>query len=80
MAKMVVLSAMMILILKSTISAKEQLSTKECEDLGFTGLALCSDCHSLSEYVKDQGSFLSMRALFDLNLDYCSFVFFSKRF
>jgi hypothetical protein len=54
MAKMVVLSAMMILILASTISAKEQLSTKECEDLGFSGLALCSDCHSLSEYVKDQ--------------------------
>lgn len=47
----------MILMLTSTISAKEQLSTKECEDLGFTGLALCSDCHSLSEYVKDQGSF-----------------------
>ncbi|CAG7900210.1 hypothetical protein BRARA_H02990 [Brassica rapa] len=44
----------MILMLTSTISAKEQLSTKECEDLGFTGLALCSDCHSLSEYVKDQ--------------------------
>ncbi|CAE5956645.1 unnamed protein product [Arabidopsis arenosa] len=54
MAKMVVLSAMMILMLISTISAKEQFSTKECEDLGFTGLALCSDCHSLSEYVKDQ--------------------------
>ncbi|XP_071690015.1 uncharacterized protein [Rutidosis leptorrhynchoides] len=34
--------------------AVEQLSTKECEDLGFTGLALCSDCNALSEYVKDQ--------------------------
>ncbi|KAF8103986.1 hypothetical protein N665_0181s0009 [Sinapis alba] len=44
----------MIMMMTSTISAKEQLSTKECEDLGFTGLALCSDCHSLSEYVKDQ--------------------------
>lgn len=74
---MVVLSAMMILILASTISAKEQLSTKECEDLGFSGLALCSDCHSLSEYVKDQGSCLSMRALFDLN--YCSFAFFPPK-
>ncbi|KAL0884497.1 hypothetical protein Bca101_008478 [Brassica carinata] len=49
--KMVV---MMIMMLTSTISAREQLSGKECEDLGFTGLALCSDCHSLSEYVKDQ--------------------------
>nr|GLL32997.1 BAG-associated GRAM protein 1-like isoform X2 [Ipomoea trifida] len=34
--------------------AEEQLSTKECENLGFTGLALCSDCRTLSEYVKDQ--------------------------
>ncbi|KAL1200322.1 hypothetical protein V5N11_031686 [Cardamine amara subsp. amara] len=54
---MVVSSAklmVMILMLASTISAKEQLSAKECEDLGFSGLALCSDCHSLSEYVKDQ--------------------------
>ncbi|CAN4099538.1 unnamed protein product [Withania somnifera] len=32
----------------------EQLSTKECENLGFTGLALCSDCRTLAEYVKDQ--------------------------
>ncbi|KAL3371982.1 hypothetical protein AABB24_008492, partial [Solanum stoloniferum] len=31
-----------------------QLSTKECENLGFTGLALCSDCRTLAEYVKDQ--------------------------
>lgn len=35
-------------------SSKEQLSTRECENLGFTGLALCSDCNSLAEYVKDQ--------------------------
>ncbi|CAM6096600.1 unnamed protein product [Calypogeia fissa] len=26
----------------------------KCEALGFTGLALCSDCDSLAEYVKDQ--------------------------
>ncbi|KAL8214205.1 hypothetical protein R6Q57_003654 [Mikania cordata] len=35
-------------------SKAEQLSSKECEDLGFTGLALCSDCNALAEYVKDQ--------------------------
>ncbi|GMY32705.1 selenoprotein F [Fagus crenata] len=35
-------------------TTKEQLSSRECEDLGFTGLALCSDCNTLSEYVKDQ--------------------------
>ncbi|KAK9932193.1 hypothetical protein M0R45_019440 [Rubus argutus] len=35
-------------------SSQEQLSTRECENLGFTGLALCSDCNSLAEYVKDQ--------------------------
>lgn len=32
----------------------EALSEAKCEDLGFTGLALCSDCDSLAEYVKDQ--------------------------
>ncbi|KAM1714304.1 hypothetical protein ACFX12_024928 [Malus domestica] len=35
-------------------ASKEQMSTRECENLGFTGLALCSDCNSLAEYVKDQ--------------------------
>ncbi|XP_010522229.1 PREDICTED: 15 kDa selenoprotein [Tarenaya hassleriana] len=50
---MVVLSATMVMT-KTVISAKEQLSTKECEDLGFSGLALCSDCHTLAEYVKDE--------------------------
>ncbi|CAM6026723.1 unnamed protein product [Sphagnum balticum] len=32
----------------------EMLGEANCEDLGFTGLALCSDCDSLAEYVKDQ--------------------------
>ncbi|GAB4859128.1 hypothetical protein Ancab_010598 [Ancistrocladus abbreviatus] len=32
----------------------QQLSTKECENLGFTGLALCSDCRTFSEHVKQQ--------------------------
>ncbi|CAA7404537.1 unnamed protein product [Spirodela intermedia] len=31
----------------------EQLSAKECESLGFTGLALCSDCNAFAEYVKN---------------------------
>ncbi|XWS13128.1 hypothetical protein CRYUN_Cryun36dG0011200 [Craigia yunnanensis] len=35
-------------------SSREQLSSKQCEDLGFTGLALCSDCNTFSEYVKDK--------------------------
>jgi len=34
----------------------ERLGARECEDLGFTGLALCSDCNALSEFVKDQGT------------------------
>ena len=34
----------------------EVLSEARCEDLGFTGLALCSDCDSLAEYVKDKGA------------------------
>lgn len=33
----------------------ERLSAKECENLGFTGLALCSDCNTFAEYVKDEG-------------------------
>lgn len=33
----------------------DQLSAKECEDLGFTGLALCSDCDAFAEYVKNDG-------------------------
>ncbi|GAV82616.1 Sep15_SelM domain-containing protein [Cephalotus follicularis] len=36
------------------VASKEQLSSRECEDLGFTGLALCSDCNTFFEYVKDQ--------------------------
>ncbi|GMI78655.1 hypothetical protein HRI_001534800 [Hibiscus trionum] len=35
-------------------SSTEQLSSKQCEDLGFTGLALCSDCNTFYEYVKDK--------------------------
>ncbi|XP_022155407.1 selenoprotein F [Momordica charantia] len=34
--------------------SKELLGPRECEDLGFTGLALCSDCNTLAEYIKDQ--------------------------
>ncbi|XP_031406924.1 selenoprotein F isoform X2 [Punica granatum] len=34
--------------------SRDQLSTRECEALGFTGLALCSDCNTFAEYVKDQ--------------------------
>lgn len=36
-------------------SSREQLSSKQCEDLGFTGLALCSDCNTFYEYVKEKG-------------------------
>lgn len=34
--------------------ASERLSAKQCEDLGFTGLALCSDCNTFAEYVKNE--------------------------
>ncbi|KAK2999527.1 hypothetical protein RJ639_023947 [Escallonia herrerae] len=37
------------------VSNAQQLSSKECENLGFTGPALCSDCNTFAEYVKDQG-------------------------
>ncbi|GJM92218.1 hypothetical protein PR202_ga08660 [Eleusine coracana subsp. coracana] len=38
----------------SVIGSGEQLGARECEELGFTGLALCSDCNALAEFVKDQ--------------------------
>ncbi|XP_042374965.1 selenoprotein F-like [Zingiber officinale] len=43
-----------LLLAGAAISADERLGAKECEDLGFTGLALCSDCNTLAEYVKDE--------------------------
>lgn len=43
-----------ILLLVIQVARSEQPSTKTCEDLGFTGLALCSDCQALAEYVKDE--------------------------
>ncbi|XP_076951658.1 uncharacterized protein LOC143625090 [Bidens hawaiensis] len=47
-------ATVLILVLLFVCSRAEQPSAKECEDLGFTGLALCSDCNALAEYVKDQ--------------------------
>jgi hypothetical protein len=41
----------------------ERLGARQCEDLGFTGLALCSDCNALSEFVKDQGTHVSFFGL-----------------
>uniref|UniRef100_A0A2P2KE12 15 kDa selenoprotein-like n=1 Tax=Rhizophora mucronata TaxID=61149 RepID=A0A2P2KE12_RHIMU len=61
-----------ILPMPNVSSSKEQLSSRECEDLGFTGLALCSDCHTFSEYVKSQG--YSIHLLFFLS---ASFPFFT---
>ncbi|WOL17914.1 15 kDa selenoprotein-like [Canna indica] len=38
----------------AAIGLGDRLGAKECEDLGSTGLALCSDCNTLAEYVKDE--------------------------
>ncbi|XP_058750586.1 uncharacterized protein LOC131623601 [Vicia villosa] len=48
-----VVAVTVVLALSYGVSS-EQLSSRECENLGFTGLALCSDCNTLSEYVKDK--------------------------
>ncbi|XP_022992419.1 selenoprotein F-like [Cucurbita maxima] len=54
-ATMVTMATAIIFIASMPLAwSKEQLSSRECEDLGFTGLALCSDCHTLAEYIKDQ--------------------------
>ncbi|XP_072992720.1 uncharacterized protein [Typha latifolia] len=37
-----------------SLTLGDRLSAKECEDLGFTGLALCSDCSTFAEYVKNE--------------------------
>ncbi|EPS57686.1 hypothetical protein M569_17131 [Genlisea aurea] len=47
----------LMLLLLSYLSfggAEQKLSAKECENAGFTGLALCSDCRAFAEYVKDE--------------------------
>eukprot|EP00897_Mesotaenium_endlicherianum_P006000 jgi/Mesen1/5428/ME000027S04798 len=41
------------------VTATTDKSELKCEELGFTGLALCSDCDSLAEYVKDAGEIYS---------------------
>jgi hypothetical protein len=51
---LVVLVNTLLVFVSNGIQA-EMLGEASCEDLGFTGLALCSDCDSLAEYVKDQG-------------------------
>jgi hypothetical protein len=38
--------------------AAEHLRTREYEELGFTGLALCFDYNALNEFVKDQGTYV----------------------
>ncbi|XP_019054611.1 PREDICTED: uncharacterized protein LOC104605318 [Nelumbo nucifera] len=46
--------ALKLLLFLLPLVSGEQLSSKECENLGFTGLALCSDCNTFAEYVKNE--------------------------
>lgn len=48
--------AVLLLCLSVLCRGAERLGARECEELGFTGLALCSDCNALAEFVKDQGA------------------------
>ncbi|KAL5848399.1 hypothetical protein ACOSQ4_006412 [Xanthoceras sorbifolium] len=52
--KRVKIMAILMTITATGVAAKHQLTTRECENLGFTGLALCSDCNTFAEYVKNQ--------------------------
>ncbi|KAL5781252.1 hypothetical protein ACOSP7_006281 [Xanthoceras sorbifolium] len=52
--KRVKIMAILMTITATGVAAKDQLTTRECENLGFTGLALCSDCNTFAEYVKNQ--------------------------
>ncbi|KAK9141266.1 hypothetical protein Scep_010947 [Stephania cephalantha] len=47
------LNLLLLLLFLPSISA-EKLNVKECEKLGFSGLALCSDCNAFADYVKDE--------------------------
>ncbi len=47
------IAAAVLLTLASGTLASEQL---DCQSLGFTGLSLCSDCHELASFVKDEGA------------------------
>lgn len=67
MWKLIYTILLLSLLFINSISQQQQLSSKECEDLGFTGLALCSDCNSLAEYVKDQGPFSTNLFLHSFN-------------
>ncbi|KAK1270447.1 hypothetical protein QJS04_geneDACA014185 [Acorus gramineus] len=53
-AQTLTLDLILLLSLCSLVRGDQQLNPKQCEDLGFTGLALCSDCNTFAEYVKDQ--------------------------
>ncbi|KAL1808047.1 uncharacterized protein LOC108193923 [Daucus carota subsp. sativus] len=44
----------LVALLSFSVIGAQELSSKECENLGFTGLALCSDCNSFADFVKDQ--------------------------
>ncbi|XP_057546745.1 uncharacterized protein LOC130825505 [Amaranthus tricolor] len=52
--KISILIYVILILAMTSVSQGQQLNSKDCENLGFTGLALCSDCKTLSEYVKDQ--------------------------
>ncbi|KAF6161248.1 hypothetical protein GIB67_009135 [Kingdonia uniflora] len=54
MVKLFQTKLILLLLLLPSISEGQELSSKECENLGFTGLALCSDCNTFAEYVKNQ--------------------------
>ncbi|KAK3204264.1 hypothetical protein Dsin_018310 [Dipteronia sinensis] len=51
--RVVILWVILMTITAPGVAAKEQLTTRQCETLGFTGLALCSDCNTFAEYVKN---------------------------
>lgn len=69
-----------LILLICVCEAEQKLTTKECENLGFTGLALCSDCHTFAEYIKDQGEcyFYIDFMQFDFSEILCPFTGFNS--
>lgn len=70
-----VASLISLVLLIFVCEAEQKLSTKECENLGFTGLALCSDCHTFAEYIKDQGEFYFYFQSIRLDFDEILFLY-----
>ena len=67
-------SLVLLSVFCTAVLGNQQLSAKECENLGFTGLALCSDCKTFAEYVKNQGKLIEILGLSSIPVRFASLL------